>query len=74
MSDDSDGWGGESSEYRRGQRDAIATLLNSPYINMSVAVEIRHAVYEERSIPKAVVDDAIDEARRMDKDGGDTDA
>jgi len=65
--DEGGGWSVESSEYNQGQRDAIATLLDSAYIDYSVKREIRHAAYEERSIPKAVVDEAIEES-------GDTDA
>jgi hypothetical protein len=51
----------ERNEYQQGQRDAIATLLASPLIDESVKTEIRHAAYEERAIPKAIVDEAIEQ-------------
>ena len=55
------GWTIESDEYKQGQRDALGALLSSPNVDAGTRSEIRFAAYEDRSIPKAVVDAAIEE-------------
>lgn len=49
----------ESDDYKRGQRDALVALLESPDVD---GIDVRFAAYECRKISKAVVDDAIREA------------
>jgi len=56
------GWGVESDEHKQGQRDALTALLSSVSLDERTKSEIRHVAYEDRSIPKAVVDAAIEEA------------
>ena len=53
-----------SDEYKQGQADALSALLGSPLLDERTKSDIRHTAYEDRSIPKARVDEAIEKGGR----------
>lgn len=59
-SKDNEDGGTWMDDYKLGQRDVLVALLNDPNID---STDLRFAAYENRRISKAIVDEAIAEAK-----------